>query len=128
MAARILVIDDEADILEMFRLIFEAEGYEVLIASSAYEDAKEVERLAPDLIILDVVIGHQRVGWQMLKDLKDYPPTASIPLILCTAAEQGAQEHQEAAQAQNIPIVHKPFDIDDLLETVRLFLPISAQE
>lgn len=53
MAERILVIEDDPDIIESYRLLLELEGYEVILAQHAFEGVNEVENLQPDLIISD---------------------------------------------------------------------------
>lgn len=124
MAVRILIFDDEEDILEVFRLILEPEGFEVHLFSHPFTDIQEIERLAPDLIILDLVMDHQQGGELMLQSLKQYPPTASIPLILCTAATQG--ESYLDLQSSQIQLLEKPFDMDELLRLVHCSLPASS--
>src|SRR5712691_4526188 len=59
MAARILVIDDTQAHLDLFRLILEAEAYDVQVASSSFQNAVDIEQLAPDLIILDYHLNAQ---------------------------------------------------------------------
>lgn len=118
MAIRILVVNDTQDILEMFRLLLEAEGYEVLVSSFPLEDIFEVEKLELDLIILDVVFGQEKTGWQMLQLLKMHPSTAAIPIIICSAAQQTVQEQEGYLVSKNVLVVYKPFELDDLLHTI----------
>ena len=118
MAARIVIIDDDEDILELFSDILQAEGYEVHLRTLIFEDLADVEHLAPQLIIIDLFLGHRREGWEFLQRLKSHLPTAPIPLILCTAA-QVTPEQQSSMQQQGIPILFKPFDLDELHQLVR---------
>jgi DNA-binding response OmpR family regulator len=119
MTTRVLVINDAQEVLELFRLILEPEGFEVVLYSYAIRDMNEVERVKPDLIIVDFFFGVQREGWQMVQKLKMHRPTASIPIIVCTAADQAVREIEGYLQAKNIALVPKPFDIDDLLIAVK---------
>ncbi len=119
MAARIMVINDTQEILELFRLILEPEGYEVALYSYAIRDMADVERVKPDLIIVDFFFSVERQGWQMVQKLKMNRPTASIPIIICTAAEQSVRDIEGYLQVKNIALVPKPFDIDDLLLAVK---------
>ena len=119
MAARIMVINDTQEILELFRLILEPEGYEVALYSYAIRDMADVERVKPDLIIVDFFFGVERQGWQMVQKLKMNRRTASIPIIVCTAADQAVRDIEGYLQAKNIALVPKPFDIDDLLLAVK---------
>jgi CheY-like chemotaxis protein len=118
MKACILVINDDQAILDLYRLLLESEGYKVLLSKIALEDVRQIEGLAPDCIILDLKLGFGRNGLTLLQQLKMYRPTAEIPVILCTAAIRLVREQEDILKQRGIPIVYKPFDIDDLLETI----------
>jgi DNA-binding response OmpR family regulator len=123
MAARILVVNDTPEILDLFRIVLEEEGgYEVALYSYAIMDLREIKGIAPELIILDYVFGRENLGWQMLQKLKMDRTTATIPVIICTAATKEVQEVEGYLQSQGVRVVPKPFDVDALLETVRLAL------
>ncbi len=92
MATRIMVINDTKDILDMFRAILENEGYEVILYSYAIQDIAEVERIMPDMLIVDVIFGSEKLGWQMIDKLKMNRSTASIPVIVCSAALNAVRE------------------------------------
>ena len=127
MAARILVINDDESILELFRLILEGEGYELHASEEAIVDITQVERLQPDLVILDLKLGMQQEGWLMMQKLRMYRPTQHIPIILCTAALNEAREQEATLRDKGIPIVYKPFSVDELLEAVNNFVPSSKK-
>ena len=122
MAPRIMVVNDTQAILELFRDLLEEEGYEVVLYTFAIQDLAEVERVQPDLIILDHIFGEERLGWQLLQKLKLRRSTESIPVVVCTAAAKAVQEMEGYLTAHGVALVLKPFDIDDLLSTVRLAL------
>jgi DNA-binding response OmpR family regulator len=123
MAARVMVVNDTPEILDLFRVLLEDEaGYEVALYSYAVMDMREVEGIAPDLIILDYIFGREGLGWQMLQKLKMDRKTATIPVIICTAATKEVQEIEGYLQAQGVRVIPKPFDIDTLLDTVKLAL------
>ena len=119
MATRILVVNDTAEILDMFRLLLEGEGYEVILASFPVQRVEELEALHPDLIILDLMFGDEKLGWQMLEMIKLQRSTKAIPIIVCTAAAQTVREQEGYLTSQGIRVLYKPFDIDDLLAMVK---------
>ena len=119
MAARILVINDTQEILELFRMLLEEEGYEVVLAGFPIQQISDIEQIKPDLIILDFVFGDQKTGWQMLQMLKMKRSTAAIPVIVCTAALDLVREQEGYLVSQGVHVVFKPFDIDSLLAAVR---------
>ena len=122
MAARILVVNDTQEILELFRLLLEEEGYEVVLAGFPIQQIGDVERIKPDLIILDLVFADQTSGWQMLQMLKMKRATQSIPVIVCSAALQLVREQEGYLVSQGVHVVFKPFDIDHLLVHVKELL------
>src|SRR5213082_2240319 len=111
MAARILVVNDTQEILELFRMILEGEGYEVILSGFPIQQIHDVEEINPDLIILDFVFGDQKLGWQMLQILKMQRSTETIPVIVCTAALDMVREQEGFLVSQGVHVVFKPFDI-----------------
>ena len=122
MPARIMVVDDTQEILDLFEDLLTDEGYEVALCATNLPDMAEVERVAPDLIILDLVMGGEETGWQMLQKLRMKRSTARIPVILCTAAIRAAQEMEGYLKTKNVGLILKPFDIDELLAAVEAAL------
>jgi CheY-like chemotaxis protein len=116
---RILVVNDSQELLELYRTLLTEEGYEVIVYSSAIEDLREIEQVKPDLILLDIMLGNREVsGWQMLEKLKLFPATASIPVILCTAALDRIRQQQGYLTSHGVLVILKPFNLDDLLACI----------
>lgn len=84
MAKRILIVDDEPDILEILRFNLETEGYEVFTAESPVEAQQIVDSKSIDLILLDVMMT-PKSGFEWARELKADTTTANIPIIFCTA-------------------------------------------
>ncbi|GAC1385704.1 MAG: response regulator [Ktedonobacteraceae bacterium] len=123
MKARILVVNDTQEILELFRMILgEEEGYDVVLSGFPIQQVKEIELIKPDLIILDLVLGDEKTGMQMLQMLKMQRSTADIPVLVCTAALQIVREQEGYLVSQGVHVVFKPFDIDDLLTNIKQLL------
>jgi DNA-binding response OmpR family regulator len=117
--ARIMVINDTQEILEIFDDLLTEEGFEVVLYSYAIQDLDEVERVKPDLIILDYIFGTEKLGWQLLQKVKMRRSTSAIPVIVCTAATRDVMDIEGYLAAKNVLLVPKPFDIDELLNAVR---------
>lgn len=118
-SAHIMVINDTDEILELFRDILEGEGYRVTLYSFAPHELLSIEKTAPDLLILDLMFGAERLGWQLLEKLRLNRATANIPVILCTAATREVREIEGHLKAMNTTLVAKPFDINVLLQAIR---------
>ncbi len=123
MATRILVVNDTQEILELFRIFLEEEeGYEVVLAGTPMQSIKEVEQINPDLIILDLIFGDEKTGLQMLQMLKMQRSTATIPVIVCTAALDLVREQEGYLVSQGVHVIYKPFDLDHLETSVKQLL------
>jgi len=113
-----MVVNDTQEILDLFNDILTEEGYEAILYSYAIQDLREIEQVKPDLIILDLIFGAERIGWQLLQKLKMRRSTEAIPVIVCTAAVMEVREMEGYLQAKGVGLVPKPFTIDDLLEAI----------
>ena len=67
MSERILVVNDSQEILALFYELFTQEGYEVILSGLPIRDIREIEESHPDLIILDLMFGIEKSGYQMLQ-------------------------------------------------------------
>jgi DNA-binding response OmpR family regulator len=111
---RLLVVDDEPDILEFLRIILEEEGYEV----ATVDKGEYLEQLhnggLPHLILLDVLLSGKD-GREIVKYLKSQQETKHIPVIMFSA-HPSAEETARQAGADDF--LAKPFEIDVLLAKI----------
>lgn len=85
--ARILVVDDEVNLTQLYQTQLEAQGFEVETANDGSEALKIMEKSLPDLLILDIAM--PRVdGYTVVTRLRDDPRTSKIPVIIVTARGQ----------------------------------------
>jgi CheY-like chemotaxis protein len=124
----VLVINDAQEVLEVMRELLEEEGYRVTLHSKAIYDIAKIQEIAPDLLILDHMMGDEEYGWQMVQKLKLSRDLSQKPIIVCTAAIRMAEELQGHLKAKNVTVVIKPFDIDDLLQAVGTALREQARQ
>ena len=118
----ILAIDDEPDILEVYRDILTDEGYRVTTQLVPATDPADVRALAPDLIVLDLLIGHEDRGTPFLAMLKADSTTRDIPVLVCSVAIHRLRALEAQFASWDCGVVAKPFDIDDFLADVRACL------
>jgi CheY-like chemotaxis protein len=91
MAKKILMIDDDPDILTAIRIPLEASGYEFYTATSGTEGLEKIKEINPDLIILDVMMDTATEGFHVSLKLRDRSPSAEyaayrdIPILMLTA-------------------------------------------
>jgi DNA-binding response OmpR family regulator len=114
---RLLVVDDEPDILEFLQIILEEEGYEVVTS----DKGEYLEQLhnggLPHLILVDVLLSGKD-GREIVKFLKSQEETKHIPIIMFSAHPSAAET---ARQAGADDFLAKPFDIDVLLARIARF-------
>jgi CheY-like chemotaxis protein len=112
---RILAVNDTEEILELFRDIIEGIGHEFVALTYAPDDLAQVQSIRPDLVIVDFVLGGREfLGWQLVQKMRMSPPTAAIPIIICTAAKREVQEQEGWLAEKGITTVLKPFEVIDL--------------
>lgn len=128
MGSRLLVLDDERDLLLLSQLILESEGYLVHTAASGFEQVTDIEHFQPDLLILDYHVSQRRNGpAPLLRQLKAYPPTSALPVILCTADAYAIREQEDFLRAHHVGVILKPFAIAALVELVSQMLQGAAE-
>ncbi|MCA9734837.1 response regulator, partial [candidate division KSB1 bacterium] len=91
MAQKILLVDDEVDILDLMRYNLEGEGYTIHTAEDGLKAIELATKELPDLIILDVMLPG-RDGWEVLRELKKNTATNQIPIIFLTAKDSEIDE------------------------------------
>lgn len=119
MSKKILIVDDEADIIEMLKYNLEKEGYSVLTARNGKSALEEV-RQHPDLVILDVMMPEMD-GWEVCKRLKKDERTANIPVLFLTAKGSEVDEVVGLELGADDYIV-KPISVRKLLARVKASL------
>jgi len=124
-AAKILVIDDEKDVLEVLRLVLSRSGYEVLASSSGMDGLAQAQADRPDLILLDIMM--QRMdGWEVLRALKSDAETREIPVVILSARVE-PKDKIRGLQEGAVDYVTKPFAVREILEKVSLILDDLAE-
>lgn len=122
---RILVVDDEQDLLEILKFNLEMEGYDVSTAQSA-EDALLMDIASFNLLLLDVMMGGMS-GFAMARKLKDNLATAHVPVIFLTARDT----ENDTLTGFNLgadDYIAKPFSIREVLVRVRAVLRRTATD
>ena len=119
-AKRILLVDDDRDILESMRFALQANGYEVFLAKDGNQGLAMVERCDPDLMVLDMMMP-KRSGFLVLETLRrsgEYP----IRIIMITGNE-GNRHRIYAEQLGVDDYIRKPFTMDALIDRIKRLLP-----
>jgi DNA-binding response OmpR family regulator len=116
MKKKILVVDDEDDILQFLELVLREKGYEVLTAASGQEALTRAQIEKPDLVLLDIMMP-QMDGWEVLKLLRVDDETAQIPVAMLSARTE-AKDRVQGLQEGAVDYICKPFALQELLDKI----------
>jgi len=129
---KILIIDDDADAVDLIRIALEANNHDVFSAGNGTEGLKLVKEIRPDLIILDVMMDTATEGFQVSYQLRSNDPKSEYrefcrtPIIMMTGVSQ--QLHMKFSPKQDgdyLPVdefLEKPVRVDSLLEKIKKLL------
>ncbi|MCW1951578.1 MAG: response regulator [Octadecabacter sp.] len=117
MGRRVLLIEDEPNIIEAISYILSKDGWTVHTHSDGETAMEKVMQGVPDLIILDVMLPG-RSGYDILRDLKGQDATADVPVMMLTARGQ-AKDREMAIDLGATRFMTKPFSNAEVLESVR---------
>jgi DNA-binding response OmpR family regulator len=120
MAKRVLVADDEPDIVESVKFSLGIEGIESLKAYDGEEALAKAKRERPDLIVLDVMMPKIN-GYKVARLLKFEDAYRHIPIIMLTARAQ-EKDKQTGQETGADKYITKPFEMDELVSTIKRYL------
>lgn len=121
---RVLIVDDEPNIVVSLEFLMERHGYKIRIATTGDEVLPAVQEFAPDLILLDVMLPG-RTGFEICQELRQDPEHRDVKIIMLTAKGRETEVAKGLALGADA-YVTKPFSTKDLLAKVRELLGESA--
>ncbi len=124
MSHKILIVDDDIDLVEVLRILLESHGYDVLDAQDGDRGYLLIEREKPDLIILDVMMRTEDEGFYIAEKIRSQPDIANIPIIILTAVCQQTG-YQYKKNDDVLPVdefIEKPVMPNTLIEIIEKYL------
>ena len=129
---KILIIDDDPDLVESLRITLEANNYQVFSAGNGTEGLKMAKEVLPDLIILDVMMDSITEGFQVSQQLRsrdpqsEYRAYSNIPILMLTAiSEKMHMKFSPKDDKDYLPVdefMEKPIRFEALLEKVKTLI------
>ena len=119
-AYKILVVDDEPDVLQMLEVALGRRGHQVLTAATGMEGLVIAEGERPDLVLLDIMMEGMD-GWEVLKLLKLDPAMHDIPVVMLSARSE-PRDKIRGLQEGAVDYVTKPFSVRELVATIEAVL------
>ncbi|MDZ4821574.1 MAG: response regulator [Planctomycetota bacterium] len=121
-AKRILLVDDDQEIVESMRIALQAKGYEILVARDGNQGLAMAERDKPNLVILDMMMP-KRSGFLVMERLRRSPDKESgVMRIIMITANEGSRHKAYAEMLGVDDYIRKPFAMDRLMESVERLL------
>jgi CheY-like chemotaxis protein len=113
---RVLVVDDDPQVLRLLRVNFELEGYDVVSASDGNEALETIAAQAPDLVVCDVMMPGMD-GFEVVRRLRSDASTSRLPIVMLSAKAMGS-DARKGLDAGADEYVTKPFDPAELIDVV----------
>jgi len=120
MARRILIVDDEPNIVTSLEFLMRESSYEVRVARDGEEALRRAESFLPDLILLDVMMP-QRSGFEVCQKIRENPAFRNVKIVVLTAKGRELEKNRGLDLGANA-YVTKPFSTKELMSTVRALL------
>jgi two-component system, OmpR family, alkaline phosphatase synthesis response regulator PhoP len=117
MAKKILIADDEQNIVISLEFLMKREGYEVLIANDGEEAVQRIRAEVPDLVLLDVMMP-KKSGFEVCQEIKSDPDLQGIRILMLTAKGRDTEMAKGLALGADAYMT-KPFSTKELVERVR---------
>lgn len=121
---KVLIVDDEADVVRLLQFRFEKEGFETITATDGQTALSAVESEMPDLVLLDIMMPLMD-GMEVLRQIRSRRRTSKIPVIMLTAKTTSITV-DEARQLWVSDYIMKPFDPEVLVRKAKKALKMPA--
>jgi CheY-like chemotaxis protein len=116
--AKILVVDDEPEIVVLTKIMLEKDGHKVTVAKDSRECFERIKEEKPDLILLDVMMPGDN-GWEVCRKIKESEETSDVLVSMFTVRTSDDSVKKSFKYAHADAHINKPFDKVKLVETVR---------
>jgi DNA-binding response OmpR family regulator len=122
---RVLIVDDEADLVSVLRIGLEIEGFEVIAASDGEEGLRKAREDRPELVVLDLMLP-KLDGYRVCRALKFDERYRNLPIVILSA-RSGEQDRRLAFDMGADAFVSKPYDMAALVKLIRARLGAHSQ-
>jgi twitching motility two-component system response regulator PilG len=117
---RILIVEDEENLLKLESILLTSKGYQVYGATDGRSALEEIERIMPDLVLLDIMLPDLD-GFEVCRQIKENPGTCHVPVVMLSA-RKNRQDVERGAQVGADAYVTKPFKSAKVMEIMESLL------
>lgn len=118
MARKIMVVDDEENVLMLVKAVLDQEGFDVTVASNGQECLKKLKEAKPELILMDMMMPGMS-GRETIEKIRADPKNNPIKIIFVTVARFSEVGKETLSKLKVSDYVTKPFDNNDLVKRVK---------
>ena len=115
---RVLIVEDDPDVLLILRLNLDAAGLETSLAADGVTALRRIERERPDVVLLDLMLPVLD-GWAVMAELGN---RADVPPVIVCSAKRSPRDVTRAQELGAVEFVSKPFDVERIVDTITLVL------
>jgi DNA-binding response OmpR family regulator len=115
---KIMIVDDEKDLLIMLKEVFGSEGFEVITAESGKECLEKLKTIKPDLIIMDMMMP-KLSGDEVIKKIRKNPKTKDLRIVILTVSKIAEIPKVQLNKLKVLEYINKPFDLKELTEKIK---------
>jgi len=116
--SRVLVVDDERNVLLTYRMLLEQEGYDATASLTAKEAIRLLDKQKFDILLCDLSLEEKRTGFEVINAARERD--ADVPAVLLTG--YASPEAAEYARANDVAVLYKPIEIEEFLKTIASLL------
>lgn len=126
MSLKILIADDEPDILQITDKKISQKGYDVITAADGEEAWQKIQDESPDIVILDLNMPKKN-GFEVLQELRKNPPEEKWQPVIIVSARTELDDVKKGLSLEAEHYITKPCSIDDILKAIRLMAALLPQ-
>lgn len=115
---KIMVVDDEKNLLILMREILEDAGFNVITAESGKECLNKLKKVKPDLILMDMMMPKMS-GYDTIKEIRKNPKTKNLRIVILTVSRIAEVSKFQLTKFNIIDYINKPFDIKEILDKIK---------
>lgn len=121
---KVLLVDDDVQILRSLRVYLELENYQVETASDGKEALEKIQEVKPEIVVLDIMMPEMD-GFEVLEKMKQDKSMKGVPVIMLTAKGQDV-DVVKGYEMGALSYMTKPFNLNELVENIELVLNTDA--
>ncbi len=123
---KVLMAEDEPEVLEIMSKKIASKGYTVITACDGEEAWEKIQQESPDVIVLDLVMPKQN-GFQVLRQVREHPSSGRWQPVIIVSAKRELEDMKAGYELEADHYITKPCQVEDILKSIRLMIHLIPQ-